>query len=242
MAFSSFSSIGSLIKQSSVSVAVSSATYATFVAGNSSLVSSKPPWAAYYATDFNTSTHQLIDATGNGRHATASTGVSKTSATGNGTTINTPYIYGSTTATLTFPTGSIPTNFTICAITRYTGGANQRILQATGLNWFHGHWQGKSACYYSQWMTNEFASNTDTNWKLTCGKNSGATPNNILVNNSGIGTSSGGYGGTVLTINAGQSGEVSNWALAQVIIWDQVLTNTELATVSSFMYNSLTVG
>jgi hypothetical protein len=210
-----------------------------------SLLKSKPPWGIYAAESYSNNT--LYELRGNGRNATCN-GVTLTNGSGSGATANIPYIYGSTTSKVTWPTGSIPTNFTICSITRYNGGTRQRILTSTSGNWLHGHWSSNSGvCYYGNnlgWFTNYIAGYSD-NWVITCGKNNGTAPNNILVNGTAKSTNNGGAGvETAMSINicGDWPGEVSDWAFSHVFIWDQSLTDDEMRIVSNGLSQYLNNG
>uniref|UniRef100_A0A6C0I9H7 Bulb-type lectin domain-containing protein n=1 Tax=viral metagenome TaxID=1070528 RepID=A0A6C0I9H7_9ZZZZ len=205
-----------------------------------SLLRTKSPWGIYAAESY--SNNILYELRGNGKNATCS-GVTLTNGIGYGATADIPYIYGSTTSKVTWPTGSIPSNFTICSITRYTGGTRQRLLTSTSGNWLHGHWSSNSGvCYYEGWLTSYVPGFSD-NWIITCGKNNGTAPNNILVNGSVKGTISGGSGGQhAMTINNGGFGEVSDWAFSHVFIWDQILTDNELRIISNGLSQYLADG
>ncbi len=64
------------------------------------------------------------------------------------------YISCGTGATVLFPTGSIPANFTILSLTRYTASARGKILQGQNKKWLHGHWGGnRGVIYYEGWKT-----------------------------------------------------------------------------------------
>ena len=83
---------------------------------------------------------------------TTTTGtITKTTESGNGATGNITYISGGTGATMTFPTNSIPAQFTILSLTRYNGASKNRILQAQDINFIPGHHYGhKNVCYYNK--------------------------------------------------------------------------------------------
>jgi hypothetical protein len=62
-----------------------------------------------------------------------------------------PFIYGDKNSFIKFPDNSINTNFTICAITKYTStneNNNNMILQSIDNNdnnlFYHGHYKNKS--------------------------------------------------------------------------------------------------
>ena len=48
----------------------------------------------------------------------------------------------------------IKSAFTVCSVTRYTGGVKGRILNGGGKNWLHGHRNGNAGvAHYEIWMT-----------------------------------------------------------------------------------------
>ena len=87
----------------------------------------------------------------------------------------------------------VPSVFTVCSLTRYTGGTKRRILNAQN-NWLHGHWNGMTGvAYYEGWKTGtNNRINPNTNWVAMCGQN--GAPNLKLVNGASVGTSPGGGG------------------------------------------------
>jgi hypothetical protein len=208
-------------------------------------------WGSYIAGHANNTSTTLYDTTGNGRHATISGTITTGTASGNGAVASIPYISGPTSTTITWPTGSIPTTFTICSITRVTESNQGRVLNSTSSNFIHGHHnyynQKSGVAHYSKWMTLEASPASVlnyTDWLVMCGTNgSNATPNNILANGAPVGTANGGTGGGTdggtLTINTGVYSEPSNFSFNQVIIWNVALTNEQLATISSKMMNYL---
>ncbi len=205
-----------------------------------SLLATKSPWGIYTATSLSGGI--LYEMRGNGRDA-AATSVLSSSGSGYGASVSIPYIYGSTTSTIVWPSGSIPTSFTICSLTRYTGGTRGRILSSPNGNWLHGHWAGnRGNAFYEGWKTVLTNVNDLDNWLVFCGKNSESTPNNILLDGSGIGTTSGGTGGKILSINNNGWGELSDWAFSYLFIWDQILTDSEMQIVSTSLTQYLSNG
>jgi len=202
----------------------------------------KKPWGIYFAENF--ANNILYDTSGNNRHATTSGTILKSTSSGNGATGQITYIYGNTSSTVLFPVGSIPATFTILSLTRYNGGTNRRILtSATTGNFLHGHWNGNSGvCHYDAWMTSSTSSITLNNWLCTIGKNNSTNPNNILINGIASGTASGGTGNYRLGINNNQYGETSDWALSCVMIWDTILTDSEMQSLNTIITNYLSTG
>jgi len=214
----------------------------------------KKPWGAFFAEDYNTTTNRLPDTSGNNRGDIIKGGagtITKTSGSGNGTTASINYISGDTTTNLTFPNGSLPHSFTIASLTRYTNpSANQqRILQATNINFVHGHvniitatlsdttGSRRGICYYDPWNTQQTNIGNKTDWLSCIGKNAGSTPGNILVDGIAVGNATGGIGGSnALTINTGSaSAQISDYAMSFVMVWDQILTDDEMIAINNMV-------
>ena len=179
------------------------------------------------------------------------------------------YISGTVGTQLFFPLASIPAQFTICSVTRYAAGVNQnRILTAAGeKGWIHGHFNAKRgvALYGVRdirdangvivtpfvWNLGTQSVGEPQNWLVMCSKNAGSTPTNILRDGFAVGTSNRtdadqnewGPGGvmdraTQLCINC-KTNELSDWQLANLLIWDLHLTNEEMTVVSQELLSYL---
>jgi len=208
------------------------------------------PWGAYFAEDWSGTT--LLDSSGNGRHATTSGTIYSCNLSGNGANAAINYLVGGTTSTITWPSGSIPSTFTILSLTRYNNASanQQRILQASTLNFAHGHINTtglndinstRGVCFYGDtYKTNSAATSSATklNWLCTIGKNSGSIPGNILLDGVASGTESGGTGNNILTLNTGfSSSQSSDFAFSCVLIWDSALTNAQMVQLNSLVEN-----
>ena len=159
---------------------------------------------------------------------------------GNGSTTELQYLAGDTSSTVLWPTGSIPTEFTICSVTRYTGGSMGRILTGKNINWFHGHWGSRrGVAYYEEWKTNFLNVGVLTDWLIMCGKNRGSKPYNILVDGVASGITDGGIGSDILAINRSPSFQNSDWAFREVMIWSTALSGEDMAIASTALRNSL---
>ena len=210
----------------------------------------KRPWGIFFAEDFNITTGTIPDVSGNNRGNMTTTGtITKTTAGGNGASAPITYISGGTSATCTFPTGSIPSTFTILGLTRYTGSSKGRILNSdTNINWLHGHHGNmggiRGVCHYDGWKTSYTTNNNLMDWLCIIGKNSGSTPNNILADGIPVGTATGGNGNSTIYINAGRDmpGEASDWAMSCVMIWDQYLNDFEMTAINRLINNYKTTG
>jgi len=155
--------------------------------------------------------------------------VATATASGDGATNAVPHITGTTATQMLWPEDSIPSTFTVCSVTRYTGGARTRILntigspgtQAAGHNWAHGHLGARGVAHYNLWRTSLNNVGNIDDWLVMCGTNAGATdPGNIILDQNEIGTLIGGVGSARLNINYQAT---SDWALHSVLIWDYSL-------------------
>ena len=164
----------------------------TYYSNLINLINTKSPWGIYCAESY--SNNILYELRNNGRNATTNN-VSFGYNSGNGA-LSIPYIYGTTGSTIVWPSGSVPSTFTLCTITRYTGGANGRIINSTDNVFLHGHWNNNRGVIYNDgWRTNNTPSiGIITNWLVTCYKNIGDIPNNILIDGIPSGIVAGGNG------------------------------------------------
>ena len=154
-------------------------------------------------------------------------------ASGNGAANAVTFISGTTATKMLWPENSLPTTFTVCSVTRWTGGARGRLLTCAyspgqSINWSHGHWDGRRGVafyWHSEWVTAFTNKGVVDDWLVMCGTNAGATPpGNIILDQSMIGTSSGHLhvSGGQLNINY-DSPYSSDWALHSLLIWDYSL-------------------
>ena len=205
----------------------------------SNLFKTKVPWGMYFGEDFNGKV--LNDLSGNGRNATTTGTIIEAKGMGNGATGNISYIYGGQRDTITWPNGSIPENFTILSLTRWTGGSRQRILSSINGNWLHGHWGGRRGVfYYEGWRKGDPSIGNLDDWLCSISKNSSSTPNNILIDGIPNGQAGGGNGGGGYKLGINNNpwagwGEVSDWALSCVIIWDRHLEDNEMLLLNDMI-------
>ena len=230
-----------------------------YVSPLDTLLVAKPAWAVYDAKNFNEATQQLIDSSPNGRHATCRN-CSALSSIGNGSIANIKSIVGSVVlnSTVLFPVGSIPPNFTMFAISRYTNPTTNRnrILTGTGElseagNFILGHFGQNYPVVYN--FNTFITSRTTTPVTDYCNigfTSASIAPNNVVFNGNSIGGANRSVSGIVtarLCINLfnpsnGTPIEVSDFSLSQLIIWDRELTTDEMKVVSASFTNYLATG
>jgi hypothetical protein len=195
-------------------------------------------WGIWTASSWGASSPlQWDDLSGNNRHANVTRG---TPSLGSADGIS--FVQGGTADGVRFPTGSIPSSFTIFVVARYKPGASakKRIFDAVmPLNTLHGFDSGKSGVVYygESWKTAQTDRSIGDEWLVIGGRNGGTQM--ILVNGINRATGSGGAGGGTLTINHGKStGERSEWQVRDVVVWDRSLTDTEMNAASSLLMGS----
>jgi hypothetical protein len=190
----------------------------------------------------------LIDESGNGRDGIC-TNVTKKVTTGFGAsyTSGIDCLSGSAAnSTITLPANSL--NITICFMTRYSGIKTERIITGSGsFNYLYGHYgyftpNGKIGTIYdnNKFITQGYQAN-QSNWVSMCICRSTAVgnPNNVLFNN-GIGATTA-IGQPIssapvignLGINTSQYGEVSDFEIAHLLIFDSAISAQNLVIISN---------
>lgn len=167
-----------------------------------------------------------------------------------GSTSNIFYLEGSQNTVITFPYESLPERYTVCAMTKYASsdiGKRGRILTTESpRNWLLGHWANREngIMYNDRWIYYDNinnANNTSTNWLISCAKSSAKnTSYSLIFNDKNRAFSNAGNNYNVsttrLTIN-GWPHEKSIFGFTYLIIWDKVLSDSELLIVSQALTN-----
>jgi len=127
----------------------------------------------------------------------------------------------------------IPTStFTMCSVSAYTGVQQGQILRAD--NWWHGHNEGMTGTvYYKEWVRNENNQSGSMKWLTVCASNQHES---VFVDGRELPSSFVGTGGGVkVGINDGSVEKRSDWAVAEVITWDRVLTPSEMIDTQNYL-------
>ena len=165
------------------------------------------------------------------------------------------YLKGTNNTNIIFPTGSIPQNYTICCITKYVpNGTTGRIITANNFNFLIGHWSSREGTIYNQnspntwikWVDDDVNVNPSSSrrWIVTCIKSGGNGTNNIIINGVNVpGDGGSGYDKACMAINGYglYSGEVSDFGIKYIFIWDKVLSDDKLKIISDNL-NSMVNG
>jgi len=138
----------------------------------------------------------------------------------------------------------MPSRYTICTLSRYTGGRKGRLFTSHSPNWLHGHWNNQAGvAYYSGWKTHPYQRKDvkkKTNWLAMCGRNGGRTPGNIMSNGNFKGKGGGGARPSWVAVNMGAyRGEYSDFAIAEVVIFEEHLPDQEMTKVMNHLLSKL---
>jgi len=218
-----------------------------------SMLLRQKPYNVSDAVDWNEETQRFDSKCGvttcSGSTGIKDTGVVATGAeTGNGAGGAVAFVSGSTGTKIQWGGGSIPTLFTICSVTRYSGSARGRILGCSGnpagnLNWLHGHWSGKAGSnhYNADFHSNlQFSIPVSSDWVVMCGSNIADTSRSgIIVNNIVKATGKGGTGNCALGMNYN---EASDWQFSKLYIWNYHLSASDFTLAASSLFTKLTTG
>jgi len=193
------------------------------------------PYMHFDAENFNDSTNAWTDLAATPRNISGTTLTSSagnirgnptkvTNAAGaNGSSKEFPAVVGTTADGIMIGNGAL-TNFTFCHVARYAGSTRGRIFAGTTGNWLSGYWNFQAGVAHPEnWITSSAGTN-DTNWRVMCqtggsvsrfssngvnrttvSNNTTGMPANISINLQGSRTS---------------PGDMSDWAVAELIIYD----------------------
>lgn len=142
------------------------------------------------------------------------------------------HVYGDSKSGFSF--GDIlPNTFTMCSLSAYTGIAQGKVLR--GEEWWHGHADGRagSVFYGGKWVRNEESLNGTRSWIALCASNQ---QDYVFIDGEERSGNFVGVGGhTNVGINDGPKKETSDWAVAEVITWDRVLTRGEMVEAQNYL-------
>lgn len=194
-----------------------------------------PPWARYHAQNWNFD--KLVDSSGNSRDNIITTSgiVREVVATGNGSTVPINYLFGTKTDSLKIP---MPNNatWTVCALVRYSGLNKGKILSADNI--ILGHWGGNRGIIQvgSNFLTNAVNVGNVDDWLVVCVKTGGAVNGNVLLDGVESGIDVGSVVSDYLYVNRGLD---TDFALADIMIWDKELLDEDMKKVSGIFLSSL---
>lgn len=150
-----------------------------------------------------------------------------------------PSLYGPSNATLTWPTGILPSTYTMLHVAKYqkaSRGAYGRIWQGLTTNWLSGFWNGglSGVAFHNGWLTQSTASAHGTNWVLSTDQNSLYRSLGRTRGTTGAGTPS----FDRLAINTGNSpADISDFSIQGTAIYNRTLTAAEYRMAEDYLAN-----
>lgn len=196
----------------------------------------------YDGGSFETKTNRWLDKSGNSNHITDCFGVINVVVSGGNGSTEIKYVTGDKNAGLTLPSPAVWNGgrYTFFHITRYAGNTNGRIWAGTTGNWLSGHWANRGAAiHHDGWMSgggrwSHEGMLNGKDWTLITDQQKYARINRAAYQFWG--------GGDAIPQNisinkSSTPNEVSDWACAEVIIYQRELNVAEIEIVEAFLYN-----
>ena len=193
--------------------------------------------AQYDPPSWNGTTKVWSDKSGNGNNTSpADVRGAITYDTTNG------FLYGGPSDGLKFPALGTTANYTFIHLARYKDGTKQRIFQGVTENWASGFYDGKSGVAFHNGYITAPTDLYGYNWVISSDQRNLYRAHSINFTNGTAGSP--GYP-TRIGLNFGAAtSEYSDWAVAEVLIYNRVLTSTEMLSVENYLrakYPSLTI-
>jgi hypothetical protein len=196
----------------------------------------------FKASDYNPNTKIWTDSA-NGTRVTASGNVSLVPHVGNQKFRSMKAVEFDTTGSIFFNNDSLPA-YTLFYVSRYSGTVRGRILDASGVHFIVGHYNGYAGVeFHNKWLLNpnpQFAGTTamnlhGTNFFVGCSVSTDFYTNGILrttePNKTDMLTSL-----PPLTVNSGMySTEPSQCQILEVLMYNRVLSDTERKKVENYL-------
>jgi uncharacterized repeat protein (TIGR02543 family) len=212
----------------------------TVVAGSSTALTVLPtPYLRLLPANYNASSKVWTATNGSGAGFTY-TGTPVYNATGGGSfgaTKTFPTISGATNAGIRLNNPTLKT-YTLCVVARYKdvsglAGSQGRLINSSNSNWFSGFYNGKIQQFHHEAWNYE-GPTTDLNWHYYCDSGNKAIWD-------GVKTPTWTYRDTTslppLAINWDYYGQNSNWELAEMIVYDQFLSDSAIDNLGRYFKN-----
>ena len=195
--------------------------------------------ARYEAANYNATTKIWVDSSGNGRNATEIRGTPTlvTSATGNGNTLGITAVKGGTTAGITLANTAL-SSYTFCTVARFAGGNQGRIFDGRAGNWLTGFYSGLTGvAHHEGWIAYPSPSiSAGQIWRLNCDYHTQLRTDGVAIPIAGVTNSTLPVSMTINNWN-GTGREVSDWEVAEVLVYEATLTTTQMQQVESYLKN-----
>ena len=194
------------------------------------------PYMEFKASDYNATSKIWRDSSGNNRHTepsfvTGNPSLVTATINSNGSRCSYPVLQGGTSDVIRFnnPTFSSG-NFTLFHVARYNGGSRGRIINGINNDWISGHWNSRAGVAHDYgWLTSTDGLANLDNWVLSSQRTGDYRANGQNRALTGAHTDS------MPEIGINTHGERSDYQVAEVIIFDRRLSDTETAQVEDYL-------
>ena len=159
-----------------------------------------------------------------------------------GATGNFPAIGGTTTAGIHLENPTLP-SYTLCVVARYRGlaatpatvASTGRLINAKSENWISGYYLGSTAQFHHNAWNYSAGPAADLNWHYHCDSGNKAYWDGVKLapwtNQATTYLPS-------LSINGDPYGQYSDWEVADLIIYDQVLPDSQIEQINRYLKNT----
>jgi hypothetical protein len=185
--------------------------------------------AQYDAASWNNSLQVWLDRSGNGNN----TSPEDVRGTINYDSVN-GFLFGSTTAGIRFPAAIVNSSgYTFIHLAKYNNGVKQRIFQGVTNDWASGFIGGKAGvAFHNGYITQSDSDLYNYNWVISSDQLNKYRAQSVDFTTSTAGSP--GYGRIGLNYGL-KTAEYSTWAVAEVLVYNRILTDAELVSVENYL-------
>jgi len=183
------------------------------------------------------STSSWVSEVGNFEGKGTGSGLKIETARGHGAKKEVKFLKGDTGDKFDFGAILPAKKYTVCSVSRYTGGQKRRILQTEQpVNWLHGHWEGQTGVtYYQEWTTKRDRPHGVEDWVVLCGTNNqqvydGRDPSTNIATSQGKAFTKDEH----LYVNRGHA-EWSAFGVMEIITYNRQLTKKEIQATIEYL-------
>jgi hypothetical protein len=144
------------------------------------------------------------------------------------------FLFGTTTAGIRFPASIVnSTEYTFIHLAKYNNGVKQRIFQGVTNDWASGFIGGKAGvAFHNGYITQSASDLYNYNWVISSDQLNKYRAQSVDFTTGTAGSP--GYGRIGLNYGL-KTAEYSNWAVAEVLVYNRILTDVELASVENYL-------
>lgn len=193
------------------------------------------PYVEYKASDYNAATKVWRDSSGNTRdtapsYVTGTIAKVTSAANTNGSRCSFPVVQGGTSDQIRFNNPQMNSgNYTLFHVARYNGGTRGRIVNGINNDYISGFWNGQAGvAHHFGWITPTTGLTPVDNWVVS-------TSAYGLYRANGLTRSTGGGADYIPEIGLNTQGERSDYQVAELILFDRRLTDTEIKQVEDYL-------